>query len=412
MPPALMLTLKYVRLGRKDSFISIIAGFAFVGIMLGVATLIVVMSVMNGFRAQLLARILGMNGHVAAYYTSPPPLPYQETLQALQNTNGTQHVFPLIEKQVMAMSGGRVRGALVHGITRDALLERPALGTSLSQGNIQDFEGDVVFLGDKLASRLGVFVGDDLTLASSEATETALGAFPRFKKFKVKGLFHFGMNEYDQTFAFMPLQAAQTFFYMPQRVTGFEIFVQNPEKVTETTAALAPLARQHHLHLLDWQQANASFFSVIQVERNVMFLILTLMVMIAAFNVVAGLVMLVKEKSRDIAILRAMGASRFFVGRLFLYVGATVGCGGTLLGVLSGVFIASHLESVRAYLESITGASLFPAEFYFLSQLPSQIETSDVVSIAMLTLFLTLLSSLYPALRASRLNPHQALRFE
>ncbi len=411
MPPALMLTLKYVRIGRTDSFISVIAGFAFVGIMLGVATLIVVMSVMNGFRAQLLGRILGMNGHIAAYYTASPKTTYKEDLKGLQSVPSVKQAFPLIEKQVMMMAGSRVRGALVHGLEQNALKARPELSTSLSQGHIDAFKGDVVFLGSKLAERLGVFVGDGLTLASPEATETAFGAFPRFKRFSVAGIFHFGMNEYDATFAFMPLDVAQRFFEMPKRISGFEVFVQNPEDVAVTTRGLRPFAQGRNLYLLDWQKANESFFSVIQVERNVMFVILTLMVMIAAFNVVAGLVMLVKEKSRDIAILRAMGASRFFVGRVFLYVGTFLGVCGTFMGVVLGIFVAQNLEKVRGLLEFVTGAKLFPAEFYFLSQLPSEVHYVEVGGVVLLTFLLIFLSSLYPALRAARLVPHHALRF-
>ncbi|TGW14559.1 lipoprotein-releasing ABC transporter permease subunit [Candidatus Hepatobacter penaei] len=414
MSPALMLALKYVKPGRKDSFISVVAGFSFVGIMLGVATLIVVMSVMNGFKSELMTRILGMNGHVGAYYIdpqSPQAKAYKHHQQLIQGLAGVKHAFALIEGQTMMLNEGRARGALVRGLEKKAFLMRPAFRTSLKQGHIDHFFGDTLFLGEKLALRLGVSLGDEVVLASPQITPTALGGLPKFRRFRIGGLFDFGMNDYDQTFVFMPLHAAQQFFDSPGTVSGFEIFVDHPEHVRTLTQSMRMTLGPLGLRVVDWQEANASFFSVVEVERNVMFIILALIILVAAFNVISSLVMLVKEKSRDIAILRSMGASQGMVCRLFLMVGMAIGTLGTMCGMGLGLVIAYHMEPIRRVMESLTGSSLFPAEFYFLSQLPSKVDLYEVIWVAGVALSLTLLSSLYPAVRAARLTPQKALRF-
>ena len=435
LPLEWTLALRYLSLRRKDSFISVVAGFAFFGIVLSVATLIVVMSVMNGFREQLLGRILGMNGHVGVYYTSssfneettekgainsaskhkkedPQTTVWQKHLEAIEAIPSVKQVFPLVEQQAIVMHEGRARGGVVHGVLAEALLRRPALKESIIQGEVSQFKGRVVFLGERLAQRLGVFVGDDITLGSPAPLETALGSIPHFGRFRVKGIFHFGMNEYDQTFIFMPLDTAQQFFNFGRGLSGFEVFVKDPENLEDVTTSLKALKNTYHFQILDWRAANQSFFSVIEVERNVMFLILMLMVLVSGFNIVSGLVMLIKDKSRDIAILRAMGAGRAMVGRLFLWVGLMIGGCGALVGVMLGLGVAYNLEPIRLFLENITGARLFPAEFYFLSKMPSKVSGADVWSVLVLTFVLALVAAFYPARRAARLMPHRVLRFE
>lgn len=412
MQPEWMLALRYLRPGRKDSFISIVGGLSFFGIMLGVATLIVVMSVMNGFKAELMGRILGMNGHIGVFYHGEPAQPYQETQKILESVHGVSRVYALVEGQSMLLAHGHARGGFVHGLEKEALLTRPSFSTSLVAGSLDDFQGQVVFLGQKLADLLRVSVGDEIVLASPKVTPTALGGLPKFRRFLVGGLFHLGMNEYDQTFVFMPLEAAQTFLGTGTGVSGFEVFVENPMDVKPVVRLMRGALSGMGLRVVDWQEANASFFSVVEVERNVMFIILMLIIVVAAFNVISSLVMLVKDKARDIAILRAMGARKAMVCRLFLWVGASLGVLGTVCGLGLGLLIAYNMEPIRQLMERLTGASLFPAEFYFLSQLPSKVELVEVFWVAGLAIGLTILSSLYPALRAARLQPHQALRFE
>jgi lipoprotein-releasing system permease protein len=415
--PVLFLALRYLRLGRRDSFVSVVAGFSFVGLMLGTATLIVVMAVMNGFREQLITRVLGVNGHVGLYYVhgaedGKTAEAWPQLEKDLQTVPGVSHAFPMIEQQTLCMARGRTYGGLVRGISAATFAQRPFLEGALQEGVVEDFTGRTIFLGDELAKQMGVFVGDTLTLAASQPLATAFGTFPRFRAFRVGGLFHFGMRSYDQMMIFMPMDEAASFFGFERAISGFEVFAEDPQRVASLMPVLQRVARPHGVRALDWRQANATFFSVIEVERNVMFVILTLMVVVAAFNIISCLVMLVKDKSRDIAILRAMGASRVFVARLFLWVGLAVGLLGTGLGVVLGLTVAWNVEPIRRFFESLTGAPLFPAEFYFLSQLPSTVWAGDVLAIVGVSVVLSLLAALYPARRAARLCLHQALRFE
>lgn len=404
---------RYLRARRSDGFISVIAGFSFLGILLGVATLIVVMSVMNGFRAELLGRILGVNGHLALYGKSRPLVDYQTLEEQLQTVPGVTAAYPIVERQAMVMAHSMARGALVHGLTLKALQKRPLIADKIVAGDLSHFRrSNVALIGERLAEKLHVGVGDKITLLAPEGTQTAMGTIPRFKRFEIVALFNVGMNEYDNTFVFIPLESAQKFFQIFPGVSGFEIFLEDPENVGPVGRVLQGLIGKKEMRVFDWQQANASFFSVIQVERNVMFLILTLIVLVAAFNVISSLIMLVKDKARDIAILRTMGATRGTIRRIFMLTGASIGVLGTLMGTLLGLTIAYNIESVRKIMEKLTGTPLFPAEFYFLSQLPARVHLPEVTLVVGMTLLLTFLATLYPSWRAARLNPVEALRYE
>lgn len=414
MTPELKLALRYIRPGRKDSFISIVAGFSFVGITLGVATLIVVMSVMNGFKAELMGRILGMNGHIGVYYPDPQSKHaqnYTKHTGVIESVAAVKYVFPLIEGQAMALNDGRARGVIVRGLEKKALLIRPAFHENLKHGHIDQFFGDTIFIGEKLAARLNVSLNDEIVLASSQVTPTVIGSLPKFRRFRIGGLFDFGVNDYDQTFVFMPLKAAQKFFDCPKSVSGFEVFVSDPQKASVPRVLLQGALQNFGMRVIDWQEANASFFSVVEVERNVMFIILTLIIIVAAFNIISSLVMLVKDKGRDIGILRSMGATQSTICKLFLWVGSAIGLFGTAVGALLGLMIAYNMEPIRQFMEKLTGAHLFPAEFYFLSQLPSKVDLYEVAWISGIALLLAILSSLYPAIRAAQMQPHKALRF-
>jgi lipoprotein-releasing system permease protein len=408
-----MVAWRYLRSRRQDGFISVIAGFSFLGILLGVATLIVVMSVMNGFRAELLERILGMNGHLMVYGNGGVIEDYEPFGDQIRQIPGVVDALPLVEHQVMVTAGSHARGALVHGMTLDALEKHTLMKEKIIEGKLEDLaEENTALIGYRLAHKLQVGLGDSITLIKPQGTQTAFGTLPSMRRFRVVGLFNAGMNEYDNTFIFIPLLSAQKFFKTYPGVSAFEVFVENPEKVSTQSRVLQGIIHKRGIRIFDWQEANASFFSVIEVERNVMFLILTLIVLVAAFNVISSLIMLVKDKTQDIALLRTMGATQGNIRRIFVLVGASLGISGTVMGAALGLLISYNIESVRKLMEALTGAHLFPAEFYFLSQLPSQVNLSEVATVIGMTLFLTFLATLYPSWRAARLDPVEALRYE
>lgn len=403
---------RYLRARRKEGFISVIAGFSLAGISLGVATLIIVMAVMNGFRQELLTRILGVGGHVTVYGTPGPLTDYARVTQRLKSVAGVKDAAPLVTGQAMLTVGRRAGGVAVQGIAPDDLARRPIIANNIKAGSLAEFLGtDTVLIGTRMATRFGLGVGEQLTLVAPSGNVTAFGTLPRTKAYRIVGLFEVGMYEYDNNFVYMPLEAAQLFFRETGRALMIEVMLKDPDAlrraVSDITAALGPGTR-----LRDWQAVNSSFFTAIQVERNVMFLILTLIILVAAFNVISGMIMLVKDKGRDIAILRTMGATRGAVMRIFLLAGASVGIVGTFLGLVLGVAFAVNIETIRGWVSKLTGTDVFSAEIYFLSQLPSKIDVGEVTSVVLMSLGLSLLATLYPSWRAARLDPVEALRYE
>jgi lipoprotein-releasing system permease protein len=406
-----MVAFRYLRARRQEGFVSVIAIFSLLGIALGVATLIIVMSVMNGFRADLLGRILGLNGHLGVYAQTGPLADFDAQAAKISKVPGVTGVTPLIEGQVMATTEVGAAGALVRGIRPEDLQRRPLVAGHIVQGSLADFDDDGVAVGERLARRLGLAVGGAITIISPQGTDTAFGTMPRIKTYRVAALFNVGMYEYDNSFIFVPLEAAQLFFRLPEAVTGLEVFVADPDLVREDRRLIAA-ALGGHARIVDWQQANSSLFNAVEIERNVMFLILTLIILVAAFNIISSMIMMVKDKGRDIAILRTMGASRGAILRIFMLSGASIGVVGTLAGLLLGIAFTRNIETIRQALQRVIGTDLFAAEIYFFTRIPARVDSGEVAAVVFMALALSFLATLYPSWRAARLDPVEALRYE
>jgi len=406
-----LVAFRYLRSKKAEGFVSVIAGFSFTGIMLGVATLIIVMSVMNGFRQELFGRILGLNGHMNVYSLNGPLYDYDFLKSKVEPINGIEQVSPIIESQALVSKSGQSMGVMVRGLSWEDFANRPLLRDSIESGVLADFTGNKVAIGSVLANKLRVRAGDTLTLLSPQVKSTPFGSVPRQRSYEVGLIFDVGMYEYNSGYIFMPLDTAQTFFQMNGSVTALEVFLSDPSKLDQIRDVVA-LTVKGQAGVYDWRDTNQSFFNALEVERNVMFLILTMIIVVAAFNIISSMIMLVKDKGQDIAILRTMGASRSNMMKIFMLTGASLGIMGTLMGAILGIAFALNIERIRQILEGLTGTELFADEIYFLSQLPAVIEWHEVSAVIGMAFFLSILATLYPAWRASRLDPVEALRYE
>lgn len=408
-----MIAWRYLRARRKEAFISVIAGFSFLGILLGVATLIVVMAVMNGFRTELLTRILGINGHLIVQSMDRPLDDYEELSKKLSGISGVTYAMPIVEGQTLASGKiGAGTGALVRGVQPEDIKKIKLIAQTIKQGSLDGFGTDGgVAIGTRMAENLGLGLGDNLTLISPDGDVTPLGVTPRVKSYPVTAIFEIGMAEYDASIVFMPLTEAQAYFNSEGKVQSIEIVANDPDKTDELRPQVEAIA-DRQLMLTDWKQRNTTFFSALQVERNVMFMILTLIVLVAALNIISGLIMLVKDKGRDIAILRTMGATRGMILRIFLMTGAAIGVSGTIGGVLLGVLIVLNVERIRQFFSWLSGTVIFNPELYFLSTLPAKMNPGETITVIMMALVLSFIATLFPAWRAAKLDPVEALRYE
>lgn len=402
---------RYLRSKKSEGFVSVIAGFSFAGIMLGVATLIIVMAVMNGFRQELFSKILGMGGHMNAYSQSGPLYDYMNVADTIEHINGVQYAIPYIEGQTLLSHGSMASGVVVRGITQKDFAARDILFKGIKQGDLSKFTGFSVAIGSVLAEKMHLGIGDKITLTSPVLKSTPFGTIPTQRSFTVAMVFDVQMHEYNANFVFVPLGAAQKFFHMENGVSGVEVFLSDPDRLDEVRAA-AEIELSGRARIYDWRDMNKSFFNALQVERNVMFLILTLIILVAAFNIISSMIMLVKDKGHDIAIMRTMGATRGNMMRIFMLTGASIGFIGTLVGALLGIAFALNIESVREFFEMLTGTNLFPDEIYFLSELPAEIDWHEVASVIIMAFSLSILATIYPAWRAARMDPVEALRYE
>jgi lipoprotein-releasing system permease protein len=407
-----MLSLRYLRARRKEGFISVIAGFSFLGIMLGVATLIIVMAVMNGFRQELLTKILGLNGHLLIQPLESPLTDYAAVADRVSKVPGIYLAAPLVEGQALASSPFNASGVVVRGMRGADLAKLTQVSKNIKQGTLAGFDdGQGIAIGARLAEQLSVRAGDNLTLVAPRGAVTPMGTTPRIKAYKIAAVFEIGMSEYDSAFVFMPLTEAQAYFNRAGDVTAIEVYTDDPDRIDSFRKAVTDAAGRP-IYMVDWRQRNATFFNALQVERNVMFLILTLIVLVAALNIVSGLIMLVKDKGSDIAILRTMGATQGAIMRVFLITGASIGVVGTGVGFIIGVIVCAYIEDIRRFLSWLTNTELFSPELYFLSQLPAHMNVKETTAVVVMALGLSLLATLYPSWRAARLDPVEALRYE
>ncbi len=409
------LAFRYLKAKRSEGFISVIAIFSFLGITIGVATLIIVMSVMNGFRFELVQRILGINSHLSI--TSKQPIENYHEIIANINQNIKQIIYanPIVESQAMLISGSQNQGVLIKGIKEPDLSYKQLIVNNIISGNINSINNkNQIIIGSTLAQNLNLKVGDSLKLVSAETNSTIIGTIPRIKTYQIGAVFNSGLFEYDSSTIFINFEMAQIHFKSPNSATSIEVFSNNLSNLDNIKHNLIKFLSQTNPNLVvsDWQDANASFIEALKIESTVMFLILTLIILVAVFNLVSSMIMLVNDKKKNIALLRTIGFSKKNILNIFIICGSTIGCLGTFFGVFLGVIFSANINNIKLWLESATNSNLFNPAIYFLSNLPSKIFISDVITITAMSLVFSFLATLYPAYKASKSQPAEILRYE
>ncbi|MBC92430.1 MAG: lipoprotein-releasing system transmembrane subunit LolC [Rhodospirillaceae bacterium] len=408
----LKIAIRYIRSRRTERFISVISWFSFFGITLGVATLIIVLSIQNGLRDELLNSILGFKGHISIISNSDNLYDYKSLANQVSSSKGVVNASPMIESQVLVSNENRSSGALVRGLEKTDLLNRSLISNNIISGSLKDYNNhNSVIVGSRLAAALGVFTNDNITLISPQGTITALGSIPRLKTYKIIGIFEVGHFQYDRSFIFMSLNEAQRYFRLGDIVSKIEVFVDNPDKLQVPSQSIRDILNAD-LTMFDWQEENHSIFSALKVQKNVMFLIVMLIVLVAAFNIISSLIMMVKDKGSAIAILRTVGAPKAMIMRIFLIAGTSVGLAGTIFGTIAGLIFTYYISSIQSFIENMSGTKLFSPEIYYFSHLPCKVVTGEVIMVILISLGLSILATLYPSWRASRLDPVVALRYD
>ena len=404
---------RYLRARKGERFVSIIAIFSLVGIALGVATLIVVTSVMSGFQSELVSRAVGVNGHISIEaYAGESIAGYQPLVAQMRAEPGIVSVLPVLDGQVaISTERGGLRGALVRGVTQADLQATKLISNDVVAGSLANFAGDdAIAVGIGIASSYRLQIGSSLTLISSQTSATAFGSIPRTRPYKVVAIFNAGLSTFNDGVVFMPLPMAQIFFQKPDAVTGFQILVADPERVERLIPPLRRILGDRKLLLRDWRHSNDQLIGILRVQKDTMFIVLGMIILVAAFNVISSLIMLVRDKTPDIAVMRTMGAGAGAIMRIFLMCGAFVGVSGTAIGTVIGILFCRNIVAIQHAIESISGGQVFDSSVFLLTQLPSSIDWGDVGRVVVLGLTLSVLATLYPSWKAARTDPVEALR--
>ena len=408
-----MLARRYLLPGKGEGFIFLVATISLIAVALGVAALIIVMSVMNGFRAELFDKIVGLNGHAIVQGYEGRLVGWEEIADRAKKTPGVTSALPLIEQPLMASANGRVEGVLVRGMRVEDVMANPTITTNVKAGSLKSLRpgSGYVAIGSRLAETLGAYPGSEISLISPEGRSTVVGTVPRIVSYTVGAVFEVGVYDYDKAFVVMPIQDAQDLLMLGDQIGMVEIQTTNPDKVDEILRPLYETVRGKGI-IVDWRQMNSALFQALEIERVAMFVVLSLIVLVAVFNILSSLIMLVRAKTRDIAILRTMGASRRGMMKVFVTVGVTIGSLGIILGIIIGAIFLFFRQGVVNGVQGITGANLWDPSVRFLTELPSKTDPFEVTAIVITALVLSFLATLYPAYKAAGTDPVQVLRYE